>query len=237
MYVSGTDPNILDWIKTDYAPLQYSQPDGTLIQNINQVIYYFNTHSGVRTLNMYPVTSSGPSSQTVITLDPHIKLVSEVLPSSQVLELALADPTWTLLGIQVMNYLSADLIAINEGYKNYLTYLGNDFRWVYEPSQDPTVGGTLFIQQIPAPATAVAVIGAQRILPGDNITEEHILDWLLRACIAYCKMKEGNVLRKADSINVKNDGQVLFDENMLEWEKLKKELKDNGRWLALSQKI
>lgn len=228
---------ILTWIKTDYGPLLYSQPDSTLLQNIQQVIYYFNTHSGHRWTQMIPVTSAGPGSSLVVTTDPHFKTVTECLPSSQSLELALADPTWTLLGIQVMNYLSADLIAINEGYKNYLAYLGNDFRWTYEPSQDPAVGGTLFVQQLPAPATKLFVAGTYRIITGDTITSEHILDWILRASIAYCKMKEGNILRKADSINVKNDGQVLLDENTEVWEKMKIELIQNARWVALATKI
>jgi len=228
---------ILTWIKTDYGPLIYSQPDATLLQNIQQVVYYFNTHSGHRFTQMYPVTSAGPGSSLVVTLDPHFKTVTECLPSSQSLELALADPTWTLLGIQVMNYLSADLIAINEGYKNYLAYLGNDFRWTYEPSQDPSVGGTLFVQQLPAPATRLFVVGTMRINPADTITSEHILDWVLRASIAYCKMKEGNILRKAMSINVRTDGQELLNENQEVWEACKKELALNARWVALAQKI
>jgi len=232
-----TNTDILNWIKTDYAPLQYAQPDATLIQNINQVIYYWNTHSGHRVLEMYNATSAGPYSQTCITLNPEIKTVTEVLPSSQVYQVALADPTWTLLGIQVMNYMSADLIAINEGYKNYQVYLGNDFRWTFEPSQDPSIGGQLFIQSLPAPATACAVVGTFRILPGTNITSEHILDAILRGSIAYCKIKEGNVLRKAMSINVKTDGQEMLNENTEVWEAWKKELFQNSRWVALAQRI
>jgi hypothetical protein len=230
-------PDILTWIKNDYAPLVYSQPDATLIQNINQVIYYFNTHSGHRILEMFPATSTGSSSSTVIQLTPEFKTVTEVLPSAQQVAIALADPTWTLLGVQVMNYMSADLIAINEGYKNYLAYLGNDFRWSFEPSQDPTTGGILFIQSLPAPAVKVAVIGTKRILQGEDITSEHVLDWILRASITYCKMKEGNILRKATSINVKNDGQEMLNENTEVWESMKKELQANSRWVALSTRI
>ena len=232
-----TPTQILTWIKTDYGPLVYSQPDATLLQNIQQVIYYWNTHSGHRLLEMYPATSSGPGSNVAITLGPEFKTVTEVLPSYQPLELALADPTWTLLGVQVMNYISADLITINEGYKNYLAYLGNDFRWTFEPSQDPTVGGLLFAQQLPAASTKIAVIGTKRILANETITSEHILDWILRASIAYCKMKEGNILRKAMAINVKTDGQELLNENTEVWENCKKELALNARWVALCQRI
>ena len=232
-----TPQDILAWIKTDYLPLQYAQPDSTLLQNINQVIYYWNTHSGHRVLEMYPASSSGLNQSTVIQLNPEIKTVTEVLPSAQQLAIALADPTWTLLGVQVMNYMSADLIAINEGYKNYLAYLGNDFRWIFEPSQDPSVGGTLFLQSLPAPAIACAVVGTFRILPNTNITSEHILDAILRGSMSYCKMKEGNILRKADSINVKNDGQAMLTENTEVWNEWKKELQNNARWAGLAQRI
>ena len=232
-----TPQDILTYMKTAYAPLQYAQPDATLLQNIQQVIYYWNTHSGHRLLRMYPATSSGPSSQTIITLDPDIKTVVEVLPSAQQMAIALADPTWTLFGIQVMNYMSADLIAINEGYKNYLSYLGNDFRWTYEPSQSPAVGGTLMIQCLPSPATRVAVIGTKRILVNEDVTSEHILDWLTRGCIAYSLIKEGNILRKAGSINVKHDGQEILNENTEIWDNLKKELQANSRWVCLAARI
>ena len=103
---------ILIWLKTDYLPLRFSQPDEALIQGINDVIRFWNTHSGVRYLEMYP---AGGNPILSFQIDPRFKNVTQVYPSAISLEIALAEPTWTLLGIQVMNYLSADLIAINEG--------------------------------------------------------------------------------------------------------------------------
>ena len=107
-----TATDILQWLKTDYLPLQFSQPDAALLQGINDVIRFWNTHSGVRILEMYP---AGGSPIFSFLIDPRFKNVTQVYPSAIAREIALAEPTWTLLGIQIMNYLSADLIAINEG--------------------------------------------------------------------------------------------------------------------------
>lgn len=229
-----TTNDILTWIKTSYLPLTFSQPDATLLQGINDVIRFWNTHSAYRMLKMYPAVSSPQGSFSV---DPHFKSVVLVYPSAISIEIALAEPTWTLLGIQVMNYLSADLITINEGYKGYQAYLGSDFQFHFEPSQDPTVGGKLYIQNVPTLASNVAVIGSWRVLPGDDITSEYILDHLLRGSKYYLLMSEGNVLRKSRLINLKEDGSEMVQENEARWKEWKEEIFKDARWFALAQRI
>ena len=226
-----TTNDILNWLRTDYAPLVYSQPDDTILQNITNVIRYWNTHSAYPRLQMYP------SPSTSVQIDPHFKNVTYIYPNLQQSQVALADPTWTLLGVQVMNYLSADLIAINEGYKGYQTYFGTDFKWYFVQSDDPTVGGTIYLQNVSFMAARMAVLGTMRILPGDDIVAESILEWVLAGCKAQTRMIEGNLLRKADIIGIRNDGQQMIEESKQEWTDLKEQLAKEGRWLSLATRI
>lgn len=221
---------IVSWLDVEFEPLILSLTPAAKLQIVENVIRYWNQHSGFALLKMFTTAN-------VISIDAEYKTVVQVLPSSQSTSLALADPTWTLLGIQVMNYLTTDFIALNEAYRNYRGYFGSDFRWHFEMNSDPTLGGKLFIQNAPTGATSVAVVGTKRILAAEDIKAEFILDWVLRGSKAQVKISEGNVLRKASIIGVNNDGQQLLDEGKEEWEALKKELSENGRWVALASRV
>ena len=83
----------------------------------------------------------------------------------------------------------------------------------------------------------MAVLGTMRILPTDNIVAEPILEWILAACKAQTQMIEGNLLRKADIINVKNDGNEMIQESKQDWADLKERLSQEGRWCALAMQF
>ena len=221
---------IESYIRVNFQPLQLSQPSDTIKQSITNVIRWINTNSAYRILKMY-------DSANVISISNEFKNVVQVLPSKQAASAGLADPTWTLLGIQTMNYLTSDFIAINEAYKNYQAYFGSDFQYTFEPSQDPSSEGKLYCQNIPSSATQVAVIGTKRILPDEDILNEQILDHVLRGSLAQVKMNEGNVLRKANIIGIQNDGQQLLDEGKIEWDTLKEEIHKNSRYFTFSKRI
>jgi hypothetical protein len=104
-------------------------------------------------------------------------------------------------------------------------------------SQDPTIGGTLFVQNSPTLANKLAVIGTQRILSGDDITNEFILDHILRGSKYYLYMKEGNILRKSSLINLRNDGTELIQENEARWREWKEELQKDARWVSIASRI
>jgi len=226
-----TKSDLVAYVKTAFNPLTLSLPDDVISLLISRCIQYWNVNSAHRILKMYD------TSTTPITTDIDFKDVCEVYPSAAATAILMADPTWQLLGIQVMSTISSDFVALNEAYKNYLAYFGADFRWTYEPSQDPSVGGTLYLQRLPIGASAVAVVGTKRILDDEDITSEYILDWLQRAVIAQVRMFEGNILRKADIIGVKNDGSEMISEGKEEWEALRQELAVNSRWFALGKRI
>ena len=222
--------DIVNYIKVSFLPLQLATPDEAILQNINNTIRFWNTNSAYRILKMYDANN-------VIQVSNEFKNVCQVLPSKQAASTGLADPTWTLLGIQVMNYLTSDFIAINEAYKNYQAYFGSDFQWTFEPSQDPSIGGKLYSQNIPSLATQLAVIGTKRILPGEDITSEYILDHILRGSIAQVKIQEANTLRKGELIGLKTDGDTLMAEGVKDWTELKEEIHKNSRWFAMAKRI
>ena len=49
-------------------------------------------------------------------------------------------------------------------------------------------------------------------------------------------MVEGNALRKTMAIDIKNDGQQMYDEGKTEKEELQEELMATGRWLILARR-
>jgi hypothetical protein len=230
-----TRSDILEWVRTDFLPLQLSIPDQTVLQQVENVIRYFNTNSAVKVTRMYPTART-------IEVDEDIKSVIQVLPSKVAASSSLLDPNWVLLGIQSMNYLSADIIMINEAYKNYAAYFGTDFQWHFERGVNPSQKGKLYCSNVPSGANKLCIVGALRILDDTETTEydinhDHILDFVLRATKALVKICEGNVLRKADMINIKNDGQALLNEGTEDWKLIKEELFNNSRWFAMGQRM
>jgi hypothetical protein len=85
----------------------------------------------------------------------------------------------------------------------------------------------------------MCVVGTKRFYLDEvnEIKDDFALVWLLAYIKALVKMAEGNVLRKADIIGVRNDGQELYNEGKEEKEKLEDKLSDTGRWIAFSQRI
>lgn len=219
--------DILDWIKTDYAPLTFSLPDETILQFIDNSIRYFNAHSGYKIVREVTVTGNK------MVLDPEIKTVVQVWPSMQTTNLQYGDPSWSLLGIQSINNLTSDIIQLNEAYKLYRNYLGADFRFYWKRSDDPKVGGTLFLENLSSQASNIEIVGTKRIMEDEDVTQEYIVNWLLLASKAQVKMAEGNALRKGELIGLKTDGASYIDEGQKLWDEMKSDLEKNSRWVSL----
>lgn len=227
--------DMTDWLRREFLPLTLATPDETLDQIIENSFRYFNTHSGVKHFEM--VTVAGVRS----VVSNHIKAVTQVYPATTQ-QLLLNDfPLWSLLGIQVIDGMTSDLILLSETYKNYQVYMGKDFHWTFVPYDDPDdslqKGGDIYMENLPQSCGSVCVVGTRRIYPTEDLKHEFILDWMLRYSKAQLKMIEGNTLRKADIINAKNDGQELFNEGKEELEAAKKDLAINGRWVSFSKRI
>jgi hypothetical protein len=223
-----TSDEIQSWIKAEFAPLTLATPDDTLQQLIENTIRYWNTHSAYRITTMFDYTAGSKRVQ----LNNQFKSVVEVLPSQKSSWIWSDHPLWTLLGITVIDNITGDLILLSEAYRNYRVYVGADFRWQFEKSEDPSLGGYLYTVNVPTGVDLLAVIGTKRITADEDIKQEPILDWILRYVKALTKQVEGNTLRKASIVDIKNDGDALVKEGKEEQKDLQEVLAKEGRWTA-----
>lgn len=309
-----TKNQILEWLETEFFPISLATPQSTILQIIDNSIRYWNTHSSLPIVEMYDVAGT----DVVLQLSPAYKGVHTVYPSQQPDWILQNYPLWSLLGITIIDNLTSDLIMLSEAYRNYKYYIGTDFHFHYEKSDNPAVGGKLYLSSMPSGATAAAVVGTKRIINGDisvatagtsgtfefppqafsfsltdgtqtftddagdgvlvssqsgysgtldyttgawtvtgwsaaivgtdtvatatytyeeDIKSEHILNWLLYYVKALVQIAEGNTLRKAGSIGIKNDGDQLMSEGREAKKDLEKKLEIEGRWVAFVRKF
>lgn len=216
----------LDWVKNEFKPLTIVTPDATLEQCLENAIRYWNTHSGFKITAMFDYDGSKR-----IQLNTQFKSVVHVLPCQRTNWVLNDHPLWSLLGVSVLNNVTSDLITVTEAFKNYQIYVGSDMRWTYEKSDDPSVGGYLYLSCVPTDVTRLAVVGTKRITSTEDIVDEYILNWVLYYFKALVKQVEGNTLRKSSVIGIKNDGQELYGEGKEEMKELQTQLKTDGRWV------
>lgn len=220
------------WIAYEFKPLTLITPSDTLKQLLENAIRYWNTHSAMKVSTM---VAYAPGTKRV-QLPPEVKKAITVYPNKTTTWIWNDHPLWTLLGITVLDSVTTDLIMMSEAFRNYRIYVGTDFRWVFEKSDDPTVGGYLYAINVPAGSTGLYVIGTKRITKEENIKSEYLLDWLLRYWKSLVKQAEGNTLRKSGIIDIKNDGQALVDEGKEEMIDLRESLARDSRWVVMAKR-
>jgi len=232
-----TKRDILDWVRQEFTPVELVTPDSTILQIIDNAVRYLNSYSAFKVTSM---VAASPST-TRVQLGADIKTVVKVIPGQPPVSILMNYPTWSLLGIAVLDNVTSDLMLMTESFKNYKYYIGSDFRWNFEPSTDPSVGGYLYFSNVPEGSTALCVVGTKRILKDENddysVTDEFSLNWLLPYVKALVKQAEGNTLRKTDVIGIKNDGDSLYKEGIDEQKELKTQLNESGRWVALVKRF
>jgi len=303
--------DILQWIHTEFAPVELATPDSTILQLLSNTVRYWSTNSAFPVVKMFPASVGTVSVQ----LTPDYKNVVQVWPSKTPDWVLQNYPLWSLLGITIIDNLTSDLIMLSEAYRNYKYYMGTDFRFYWNKSDDPMTGGTLFLSNLPGPNDYICVVGTKRILQGtvnvnisgtsgtldfvpvdiksliltngiqtytdvdgtgvltssvvgysgtinyttgawtvtgwssapltgtasyyyeEDIKSDYILDFILYYTRALVRIAEGNTLRKADAIDIKNDGQRLLDEGIAEKTELEEKLCRDGRWLSFCRRI
>lgn len=223
----------VDWIKQEFEPLTLATPDATIEQCVENAIRYWNTHSGHKIVAMYDYVVG----QARVQVGEVFKTIVEVYPNNRGATWIMRDhPLWSLLGIQILDNITTDLIIMTEAFRAYRQYIGTDMNWHWEKSDDPTVGGYLYVVNLPSNCNAVYVVGTKRITANEDITNEHILEWILKYSKALVNRIEGNTLRKSSIIDVKNDGQELVNEGIEEKKALQEKLSQDSRWLAFAQR-
>lgn len=222
---------VVQWVKNEFLPLMLTTPDPVIEQQYKNAIRYFNTHSSYKKVVMVQVTG------VAMQLPKEIKSVVTVLPNRTQNFLFSESPLWTLLGIQILDNVNADMILLTEAYKTYRNYIGTDFSWKFERSDDPDHGGYLFIKGNPKEASSLYVVGTQRFYEDDDIKSENVQDFVLNYTKALVKCQEGNTLRKSDIIGIKNDGQALMTEGLEMMKLLQEKLVAEGRWAAFARRF
>jgi hypothetical protein len=168
-----TNSQILDWITQEFSPVILATPDETVLQVIQNAKRYWNTHSSFPIVNMFPLDLITPqpsgSSSSVITLTPDYKNVLKIYPATTPDWVLQNYPLWSLLGITVIDNLTSDLINLAESYKNYRYYMGADFNWNFQKSDNPVIGPKVYMTGIPSNTQTFAVVGTKRIING-NVT-------------------------------------------------------------------
>jgi hypothetical protein len=225
--------DILEWLDTEFYPVTLATPQETIQQIIGNAKRYFNTHSSYPIAQMFPASPGTP----FVDLTTAYKGVHQVLPATQPDWILANYPVWSLLGVTVIDNLTSDLITLGEAYKNYRYYMGTDFKWNFQKSDDPFIAPKLYFSNIPSGTSSICVIGSARIQHNTPITSEHILNWLLYYVKALVKITEGNTIRKSSSIGIVNDGQQLIDEGKEEVAKLQEQLAQEGRWVTLCKRF
>jgi len=225
--------NMASWLETEFLPLTLATPTSTIQQLISNAIRYWNTNSG------YKISSvvSAPSGTVRVQLNAQYKTVVQVYPTYTSEWILNDHPMWSLLGITILDNVTTDLIMMSESFKNYRQYVGTNFRWHWERPTDPTEGGYLYLENIPSNNQSVFVVGTKRILSGEEIVDDYILDWILNYSKALLKMVEGNTLRKASIINVRNDGSDLVSEGKEEKAYLEEKLRKDAKWVVLARRF
>lgn len=301
--------DILRWVKQEFQPIELATPDETVRQIIDNAFRYWNTHSALPIVKMFPCGQY----TTRLQMTPDYKSVAQVYPATVPDWVLQNFPMWSLLGITIIDNLTSDLVMLSEGYRNYKYYIGTDFKWTYQKSDDPKIGGALYLSQIPSPTQRICIIGTKRVINGqvqlnisgtsgtldfaplevdsvvmtdgtitytddgdgnldsdqsgysgtidyttgawsitgwmsstqptieytyyEDVKSEYILQWVLYYIKALVKMVEGNALRKTMAIDIKNDGQSLYNEGKEEKETLEKKLAEEGRWLTFARRF
>jgi hypothetical protein len=223
----------LTWIRQEFSPLTLATPEATLKQIYENACRFWNNNSAYKVTTM---VDYAPGTKRV-QMNAQFKAVADVYPATTTTWIWNDHPLWTLMGITVLDNVTGDLILLSEAFRNYRVYVGTDFQWLFDKSEDPTVGGYLYAINVPNGTQKLCVMGTMRILADTDVKQEPIKDWLYRYSKSLLRQIEGNTLRKSSIINIANDGQAMVDEGTQEKEKLEESLAKDARWLTFARRI
>jgi len=147
---------IQEWLVKEFDPIMLATPPETIEQLVVNAVRYWNTHSGYRLTRMYNAAGAPR-----VQISPEFKSVTQVLPATDTEFVFRSHPLWTLLGFTIIDNVTEDLILLGETYRNYRYYIGEDFKWQFEPSGNPLLGGQLFLHMLPTGVGRIAVIGTK----------------------------------------------------------------------------
>jgi hypothetical protein len=229
----STRADIVDWVIREFKPRTLATPQATLEQQADNAILYWNTHSAYKISGVYDFTPGAVRVQ----LDTSFKSAADVIPTNATTYIWNDHPLWTLTGVTILDNVTTDLIMMSEAFRNYRIYVGTNFRWHFEKSDNPAVGGYLYAVNVPQGVQSLYVVGTKRILDTETVTTELILNWLYYYTKALVKQIEGHALRAAGIIDVSTDGQQMVDEGREEMKDLQDTLRKEAWWVMFPKRF
>jgi len=223
----------LDWLQNEFKPLTLATPVATQKQCLENAIRYWNTHSAYKIMTMVAYTSGQVRAQ----LPESVKMVVQVYPSSTTTWIWNDHPLWAILGVTILDNITSDMIMLSQAFRNYRIFVGADFRWAFEKSEEPnSEGGYIYAMNVPSQVAGLCCVCTKRITDTEDIKQEPILDWVLQYTKALLMMIEGNTLRKSTIVDIKNDGGDLVSEGNTEKIRLQEKLAKDSRWVVLARR-
>lgn len=126
---------MMEWLRVEFLPLTLATPEQTIEQICKNAIRYFNNNSAVKYVEMVTIAGTGGIK---VPVSSKMKTVAQVYPAMSPSMPSVQDfPLWTLLGIQVLDGLTTDLIMLMETYKSFMIYMGKDFHWSWQLADNP----------------------------------------------------------------------------------------------------
>jgi len=232
MFYPTSSADYVTWIRNEFLPLQLITPEVTILQQIENARRYWNTHSAFKVMDVYDYAPGVKRVQ----ISPEFKGVVQVTPTKTTTWIWNDHPLWTLTGITVLDNVTTDLILMSEAFRNYRIYVGTDFRFVFQKSDDPKVGGYLYCINVPRGTQSVLAIGTKRLQENEFPKNEYINDFLLNYSKALVKQIEGNTLRKTAIIDTPIDGQQLYDEGREDMRELQEKVVKDSRWIVFARR-
>jgi len=225
--------HFLSWIVSEFSPRTLAIPVDTRRQMYENSVRYWNTHSGYKIGGVFDYTPGDYRVQ----ISTNFKTVSDVVPTSTTTYIWNDHPLWTLTGITILDNVTTDLIMMSEAFRNYRVYVGTDFRWEYKKSDDPSVGGYLYVANVPNGVQSLYVEGTRRITTSETITTELIVNWIYYYAKALVKQIEGHTLRAVGMVDISTDGQSMVDEGREEQKDLQEQLKREAWWTCFPKRM
>jgi len=229
-----TRVDIRDWVIRSFKPIGLATPFETLDQIIDSCIVYWNTHSAYKTIRRYDAVEM--SVTDAVQVDVDIKTIVKCYPLQMKEVLFQNHPMWVLLGFITLDRYTQDLMQLGHTFDGYKIYLGNDFRWRWERPEDESLGGWIYLQQVPQGSSHVCVVGTKKVIAGEDIKDEFIYGWIREYVRSTVKVYEGSILRKGGIIGIANDGGDMVAEGKEERKELEEKLRQESRWLLLASR-
>ncbi len=216
---------MVSYIVDEYLPVSMAVPTSVVTKQVEEAIRWFDREGADIRLQTFPYGGT-----VVKELPSYVDIVMEVYPSNVVTELFTAQTL--LLGVTILDYDLEVLVPKFAHLSTLRTFLSSKFRWKWV-KPNLYIGGT---------TTDFGFITVQYMYHYDytdatlDITGTS-LDYVLRYAKAMTDIREGRARRLGSIIDAPVDGDTLVSEGAMELDRVKEELINKRRLVAISRSV